>query len=230
MAIEEQDHTILTILRSTRQRIGDLRLTAMSSRMRDVAVECLQGAMVRLDTAIMREDMEEVEAEETLLEFRQSREQAISVLSQLLDLLKRALYSPGADFPEMRDHRTSLRSFLDEHDAQSFTMETTASLAEDADQMAAFLPIFIPILDGRMDVTRTIETLQNVITTLLDNQRNFAREESEYVQAQGELEEARQVAYITMLNVRDIMRAALREENSLEQLDEIVPTLAESLR
>lgn len=225
MSMDQEDLELLNTLKTTRQNITALELGGTAERIAQVAVEGLQEAIVGLDGAITREDLEEVEAEETLLVFRQARTDAIALLSKLIELLKRALYSPGADFPEMRTHRIELRGFLDEHQPESLKLAKTSSLAEDGEQVAAFLPIFVPLVDPHMDLHQTRELLLESMAGLLNAQEEFMREESQYVDATRQLEQAREVAYINMLNARDIMRASLRLAQRLSELNEVVPKL-----
>lgn len=225
MAINQEDQALLNTLKTNRQNITALELGGAAERIAQVAVEGLQEAIVGLDAAITREDLEEVEAEETLLVFRQARTDAIALLSKLIELLKRALYSPGADFPEMRTPRTALRLFLEEHPPASLKLEATSSLAEDGEQVAEFLPIFVPLVDPHMDLHQTRKLLLESMAALLNAQEEFVREESQYVDATRQLEQAREVAYISILNARDIMRASLRLAQRLSELNEVVPKL-----
>ena len=57
----------------------------------------------------------------------------------------------------------------------------------------------------------------------------FVAEDAEFADAERLLEESRHQVYVSILNARDLMRAALRELDRLEELDAVIPPLADIL-
>ena len=81
---------------------------------------------------------------------------------------------------------------------------------------------------------RSVCSLRRVAMVLLGRARAaytrllyLAREHSELLDAQDELAEIRNEVYVNILNARDIMRAALRTIDRLEELDAVIPPLAD---
>lgn len=206
------DATLLAALFQARQRVSNYELHARAARIRDVAVELIHTAHTQLADALARIDIEQIEAGESLMVFRLARQNATDRMADVIAELNSALGQAGAKHPL----RQPLQDFLHDHHADTLSIQTTARLVQAVGQARHFVSM-LPYPDAR---DTALEECAQLLTAA---QEDFEREESDVVVASNELMSARDQAYISLLNARDILRAALRDAGAIDQLDHVLP-------
>lgn len=206
------DATLLAALFQARQRVAGYELHARAARIREMAVELIHTAHTQLSDALARIDIEQIEAAESLDIFRLARQNAIDRLAEVLTELNSALGQAGAKHPL----RQPLQEFLHDHHANTLSIQTTARLVQAVGQARHFVSM-LPY-PGERDAL-----LEECAQLLTAAQEDFEREESDVVAANKELMSARDEAYISLLNARDILRAALRIASKIDELDQVLP-------
>lgn len=209
-----EDQQFAERIRRTRARAHNLDLDGFSARMRDIAVELLQTSLVALERGLHREEFEGVEADEHLDNYNASHQ----ALAQAVGRVMRELRAADAPMAEDADR---VNRFVEDHPVEGLRHETMDQLEE--------------IIEETRELSRKIfaepevalERLDVAISDLRAAHEDFQREHSELLDARDELAEIRNEVYVNILNARDIMRASLRTVDRLEELDTIIPPLAD---
>lgn len=218
MEIEARDRRLITGMRKIREAALAVELEGLAARARDVAVEGLQLRLVALDEALRREEFEGIEARESQQLFVERRD----ALLERLEALYGAISSAPAPSPrELAD----MQQFFTEQPLGALTSRGGEEL-ERCTELAAALAR--RVLDDEHHA-QLIVPAERQAERMLEAWRDFEREDSEFVEAQQQLEETRQGAYVAVLNARDLMRAALRSYDMLHELDAVAPTLGDIL-
>ncbi len=215
MPVEPRDQHLILEMRQARERIKALEdMHGWSERLSLLAFELIHEGLARFERAVQRQDVEELEADESHAEFVAARTSARAEVEQVLQKLH-----------EVEQGNGRLLRFFEDH-PDNRALETVGALMATAREAHALAPSCLPpelAERAQAELTHALETLHHA-------QADFQREESQFVEAAEELGRAREEAYVSVLNARDLMRAALRSADRLHEIDAILPTLADMLQ
>lgn len=209
-----EDQQFAERIRRTRARAHNLELDGFPARMRDIAVELLQTSLVSLERGLQREEFEGVEADEHLDNYNASHQALAQAVGRVMRELR------VADAPSAED-ADRVNRFIEDNPVEGLRHETMDRLEEIIEETRSLArKIFA-------EPEVALERLDGAIADLRTAHEDFQREHSELLDAQDELAEIRNEVYVNILNARDIMRAALRTIDRLEELDAVIPPLAD---
>lgn len=215
MPVETQDQHLIIQMRQCRERINALEdMNGWSQRLASLAFELIHEGLARFERAVQRQDVEEMEANDSHTEFEAARDAARAEVRKVLEQLHKVEQGNGR-----------LMRFFEDH-PDSRALETVQALMSTAKEAHAIAPSCLP----QASAARIRQALERALSLLQQAQSDFHREESQYVEAMEELGLAREEAYVSVLNARDLMRAALRSADRLHELDDILPTLGDMLQ
>ena len=114
-----------------------------------------------------------------------------------------------------------LNRFVEDNPVEGLRHETMDRLEEIIEETRGLARTILA------DPEPVLERLEVAVSDLHTAHADFEREHAELLDAQEELAAIRNEVYVNILNARDIMRASLRTIDRLDDLDSIIPPLAE---
>jgi len=213
MSLNAQDQSLLQGARDCRQRARELDLDGMPARLRELAIEMIQTSTAELERIARRTEFEGIEANESWDLYKDKHATLINSLARLLQELEAA---------SATDHE--LQRFVAEHPKHELSSRDVASLEASVARARKFTASAL----GRAGQAR-INAIDASLEEFRQARLDFERENAEFADAERLLEESRHQVYVSILNARDLMRAALRELDRLEELDAVIPPLADIL-
>lgn len=209
-----EDQQFAERIRRSRARAHNLELDGFPARTRDMAVELLQTSLVALERGLHREEFEGVEATEHMEAYTASH----NALAQAIGRVMRELRAADAPSAEVTDQ---LNRFVEDNPVEGLRHETMDRLEEIIEETRGLARTILA------DPEPVLERLEVAVSDLHTAHADFEREHAELLDAQEELAAIRNEVYVNILNARDIMRASLRTIDRLDDLDSIIPPLAE---
>lgn len=216
MNLHNQDENLLTGMKRCTANARGVELFGTSSRVRDLAVELLQSSLSVYEQAVNRSEFEGIEANEHYQTYKGAHDAVVEALERLVREMQSA--GQGGDV-------AALRQFIEEHPHAELDNETGNRLEKSVRETKALAQ---RILGAGGDDPR-VSSLDGAFNAFRQAQVDYERESGESIDARNKLAAVRQDAFVAVLNARDIMRAALRSSDRLEELDGIIPTLGDIL-
>lgn len=223
MAIDRDDERLLEALTTSIEQVGALEVSELSRGWVASASDLLVSTHEAFKALVEREDLEELEAHDALGGLRRARAElnrafgdATAALDIRLGELRLAHDESSAEACRALAH------FLNHYHGGEFE----SLRARKAKQVAA--QAYELIRDhGASSLVGS--RLERAIDGVERSREEAASEGAEAVTAYGDLVEGRSVARVCYLASRDLVSAALRFEGRHEDLDEVIPPIADVL-
>ena len=209
--------------RSSRARSGvrGFEATEATRPWMESAVGILESAWEAFEALVHREDIEELEAHGALAELRGARRGLDRAFEDVLAALDIELGELRLSRQEgSQQVQTELAHFLNNYHGGEFESLRTRQAMEVAEQARAHLEQ----LDGPQAVRARVE---RALESVRAAREVAAGEGAEAVSAYTELVEGRSLARVCYLTGRDLVSAALRFDGVHDELDELIPPIAD---